>query len=103
MRYAGAQRQLIAAVVPVKRLAQAKSRLRTVLSDGQRRDFVLAMLEETRVAPLVPGLPKGLVVPHAGYIYSGAVAANAYALLRPAVGIVKRVVLDFKPARQTPE
>jgi AmmeMemoRadiSam system protein B/AmmeMemoRadiSam system protein A len=54
---------------------------------------VLAMLEETRVAPLVPGLPKGLIVPHAGYIYSGAVAANAYALLRPAVGIVKRVVL----------
>jgi AmmeMemoRadiSam system protein B/AmmeMemoRadiSam system protein A len=51
------------------------------------------MLEETRVAPLVPGLPKGLIVPHAGYIYSGAVAANAYALLRPAVGIVKRVVL----------
>lgn len=54
---------------------------------------VLAMLEETRAAPLVPGLPKGLIVPHAGYIYSGPVAANAYALLRPAVGIVKRVVL----------
>src|SRR3972149_1473658 len=54
---------------------------------------ILTMLEETRAAPLVPGLPKGLIVPHAGYIYSGAVAANAYALLRPAVGIVKRVVL----------
>jgi hypothetical protein len=54
---------------------------------------ILAMLEETRAAPLVPGLPKGLIVPHAGYIYSGPVAANAYALLRPAVGIVKRVVL----------
>jgi len=40
---------------------------------------ILAMLEETRAAPLVPGLPKGLIVPHAGYIYSGAVAANAYA------------------------
>jgi AmmeMemoRadiSam system protein B/AmmeMemoRadiSam system protein A len=54
---------------------------------------VLAMLDETRIAPLVPGVPKGLIVPHAGYIYSGAVAANAYALLRPAVGIVKRVVM----------
>jgi 2-phospho-L-lactate guanylyltransferase len=38
--------RMIAALVPVKRLAQAKSRLRTVLSDGQRRDFVLAMLED---------------------------------------------------------
>jgi AmmeMemoRadiSam system protein B/AmmeMemoRadiSam system protein A len=54
---------------------------------------VLAMLDESRTAPLVPGVPKGLIVPHAGYIYSGPVAANAYALLRPAVGIVKRVVL----------
>ncbi|HJX61617.1 MAG TPA: 2-phospho-L-lactate guanylyltransferase [Dehalococcoidia bacterium] len=37
---------MIAALVPVKRLAQAKSRLRPVLSDGQRREFVLAMLED---------------------------------------------------------
>ena len=54
---------------------------------------LLGMLDETRDAPLVPGFPKGLVVPHAGYIYSGQVAAHAYALLRPAMGIVKRVVL----------
>ena len=37
---------MIAAVVPVKRLAQAKSRLRPVLSDAARREFVLAMLED---------------------------------------------------------
>ena len=37
---------MIAALVPVKRLTQAKSRLRTVLSDSQRREFVLAMLED---------------------------------------------------------
>ena len=37
---------MIAALVPVKRLAQAKSRLRPVLSDGQRRELVLAMLED---------------------------------------------------------
>jgi AmmeMemoRadiSam system protein B/AmmeMemoRadiSam system protein A len=54
---------------------------------------LLGMLDETRDAPLVPGFPKALVVPHAGYIYSGQVAAHAYALLRPAMGIVKRVVL----------
>src|SRR5258706_2127928 len=39
------------------------------------------------------GFPKALIVPHAGYIYSGAVAAHAYDAIRPARGIVKRVVL----------
>jgi AmmeMemoRadiSam system protein B/AmmeMemoRadiSam system protein A len=39
------------------------------------------------------GFPKALVVPHAGYIYSGAVAARAYDDIAPARGIVKRVVL----------
>ena len=37
--------------------------------------------------------PKALVVPHAGYIYSGAVAARAYRELAAARGIVTRVVL----------
>jgi len=37
--------------------------------------------------------PKVLVVPHAGYIYSGPVAAAAYDELLPARGVVKRVVL----------
>src|SRR5262245_8187621 len=39
------------------------------------------------------GFPKAIVVPHAGYIYSGGVAANAYDAVRPARGIVRRVVL----------
>ena len=42
---------------------------------------------------LCPGFPKMVIVPHAGFIYSGAVAAHAYDLLRPARGVVKRVVL----------
>src|SRR3954469_14840449 len=37
--------------------------------------------------------PKALIVPHAGYIYSGPVAARAYDELAPARGIVRRVVL----------
>ena len=37
--------------------------------------------------------PKLLVVPHAGYVYSGAVAASAYALLAPLRGRIRRVVL----------
>ncbi len=39
------------------------------------------------------GHPKVLIVPHAGYIYSGATAAHAYSELIPARGVVKRVVL----------
>ncbi len=37
--------------------------------------------------------PKALIVPHAGYIYSGPVAARAYDELGAARGIVKRVVV----------
>ena len=39
------------------------------------------------------GYPKALVVPHAGYIYSGPVAARAYDELAAARGAVRRVVL----------
>src|SRR5918999_324902 len=39
------------------------------------------------------GYPKALVVPHAGYIYSGSVAARAYDELAAARGRVRRVVL----------
>lgn len=37
--------------------------------------------------------PKAIIAPHAGYIYSGPVAASAYALLAPARGHITRVVL----------
>lgn len=37
--------------------------------------------------------PKAIIVPHAGYIYSGSVAASAYALLAEARQRVRRVVL----------
>jgi len=38
-------------------------------------------------------IPKALIVPHAGYVYSGAVAASAYARLEKLRGRVRRVVL----------
>lgn len=37
--------------------------------------------------------PKALIVPHAGYVYSGVTAAAAYARLRPARNVVKRVIV----------
>ncbi len=38
-------------------------------------------------------VPKALIAPHAGYIYSGPVAANAYIRLTPARETIRRVVL----------
>ncbi|MFI4985928.1 MAG: AmmeMemoRadiSam system protein B [Alphaproteobacteria bacterium] len=47
-----------------------------------------------RTAPPPAGEPpKAVVVPHAGFIYSGPVAASAYARLRPLKGRVRRVLL----------
>ena len=47
------------------------------------------------------GFPKAVIVPHAGYIYSGPVAAHAYDALAPARGIVTRVVL-LGPVHRVP-
>ncbi|HAD85773.1 MAG TPA: extradiol dioxygenase [Rhodospirillaceae bacterium] len=38
-------------------------------------------------------VPKAIIAPHAGYVYSGAVAASAYARIKPAHARIKRVVL----------
>ena len=38
-------------------------------------------------------VPKAIIAPHAGYVYSGPIAATAYARLGPARGKVTRVVL----------
>ena len=40
-----------------------------------------------------PRQPKALIVPHAGYIYSGQTAARAYAALAPWKDIIRRVIL----------
>ena len=47
------------------------------------------------------GYPKALVVPHAGYLYSGPVAARAYDELTAARGTVRRVVL-LGPVHRVP-
>lgn len=38
-------------------------------------------------------VPKAIIAPHAGYVYSGAIAATAYACLLPAADRIRRVVL----------
>ncbi len=52
----------------------------------QLQDF----LDQVEAAGTVP---KAIIVPHAGYIYSGPVAASAYARLRAAKDIIQRVIL----------
>ena len=45
--------------------------------------------------------PKALIAPHAGYVYSGPVAAKAYARLRPVRERIQRVVL-LGPSHRVP-
>lgn len=44
-------------------------------------------------------VPKALIVPHAGYVYSGSTAAEAYARVAAVAGSISRVVL-FGPAHR---
>jgi len=53
-------------------------------------------------APVPQGPPpKALIAPHAGYVYSGPVAASAYARLVPASDRIRRVVI-LAPAHRVP-
>jgi hypothetical protein len=52
-------------------------------------------------APVAEPPPKALIAPHAGYVYSGPVAALAYARLRPIRDRIERVVL-LGPAHRVP-
>jgi AmmeMemoRadiSam system protein B len=47
------------------------------------------------------GSPKAVIVPHAGYVYSGAVAGSAYARLAAGRDTIRRVVL-FGPTHRVP-
>ena len=56
----------------------------------QLHDQIQGYLAETKAAGPAP---KAIIAPHAGYIYSGPVAASAYARLQAARNIIHRVVL----------
>jgi AmmeMemoRadiSam system protein B len=53
-------------------------------------DMLQAFLEQSQ--PSTPA-PKAMIVPHAGYIYSGSIAASAYARLKSVRDSISRVVL----------
>lgn len=61
-------------------------------SDAAALDRLLDACWQQRVA-LDVAPPKALIAPHAGLIYSGPIAASAYATLAPAAATIRRVVL----------
>ncbi len=68
-------------------------------SAGELSTTVEQYLDE---APVGTGpRPKALIVPHAGYIYSGPVAASAYVRLRPYRDQMSRVIL-LGPCHRVP-
>jgi len=64
---------------------------------------VLAMLAAAKpdAASMAAPAPKALIVPHAGYIYSGSTAAEAYAQLAAVRHKIRRVVL-LGPVHRVP-
>jgi AmmeMemoRadiSam system protein B/AmmeMemoRadiSam system protein A len=88
---------------PIRQAAVAGSfypgQATALLHDVQR------LLHAAPAAPaeIAPGsqAPKALIVPHAGYVYSGSTAAQAYALLAPWKSTIRRVVL-LGPVHRVP-
>lgn len=72
-------------------------RQRKVLSETV--DALLGIARQDTGAVSV--MPKAIIVPHAGYIYSGSTAALAYARLSPGRKTVRRVVL-LGPVHRVP-
>ncbi|MGM0553478.1 MAG: AmmeMemoRadiSam system protein B [Pseudomonadota bacterium] len=62
---------------------------------------VRALLDAATPVSPAAAAPKAIVAPHAGYPYSGPVAATAYAQLRGIAGRIRRVVL-LGPSHRVP-
>jgi AmmeMemoRadiSam system protein B len=63
--------------------------------------MVVTFLNEAPKPEQDMAIPKAIVAPHAGYIYSGPIAATAYARIKPAKGQITRVVL-LGPTHRVP-
>jgi AmmeMemoRadiSam system protein B/AmmeMemoRadiSam system protein A len=65
-------------------------------ADAAELDAVVQALlagADSEAGARAPGRAKAIIAPHAGYVYSGPVAASAYACLQPIAGEIRRVVL----------
>jgi AmmeMemoRadiSam system protein B/AmmeMemoRadiSam system protein A len=61
------------------------------------RATIRSFLAKASPSRTADSLPKAIIAPHAGYVYSGPIAASAYSALNRLRGRVRRVVL-FGPA-----
>lgn len=61
-------------------------------SPAELRDLIDGLLAGITL-PARARQPKAIVVPHAGYVYSGPIAASAFARLAPFAARIRRVVL----------
>ena len=70
---------------------------------AELRRAVEALLAAALAAGRQPpgAAPKALVAPHAGYVYSGPIAASAFTALRPAAAVLRRIVL-LGPSHRVP-
>ena len=66
---------------------------------NELRTMVRNFLNESKVSN--EPIPKAIIAPHAGYIYSGPIAASVYARLAPAHDTINRVVL-LGPSHRVP-
>lgn len=68
---------------------------------GDARELAAGIAAMLAAAPRAAITPKALIVPHAGYVYSGEIAASAYTLLAAMRATIRRVVL-FGPTHRVP-
>jgi len=59
----------------------------------QLKNAIHKYLAQAHIAQQSPSVVKAIVVPHAGYVYSGTVAASAFNLIIPFKDTINRVVL----------
>ncbi|NIO41830.1 MAG: AmmeMemoRadiSam system protein B [Burkholderiales bacterium] len=62
-------------------------------SADELRGAVQAYLANAHPPATTEPIPKVLIAPHAGYVYSGPIAASAYICLASSTNVIKRVVL----------
>jgi AmmeMemoRadiSam system protein B len=67
----------------------------------QAAEEAAARSKKGTLDPERPGRPKAIIAPHAGFVYSGPVAASAYIRASLLQGVVQRVVL-LGPAHRYP-
>jgi AmmeMemoRadiSam system protein B len=63
--------------------------------------MLVTFLSEVKKPEQTAEVPKAIVAPHAGYVYSGPIAASAYARLKPAKDRITRVIL-LGPSHRVP-